>query len=108
MLRRSARGGATGSGWLQGLKVVAVAVVAQAVLGMMRSLTPDRVRATLAVVAAIIVLMMPSALGQIGAIVFGAGVGVVLFRGPSPTDQVSLPLSVSRATAASTSSDSMP
>src|SRR6187402_2153969 len=39
-------GGALGSGWLHGLKVVAVAVVAQAVLGMMRSLAPDRERAT--------------------------------------------------------------
>src|SRR6266487_4717856 len=36
----------TGAGWLHGLKVVAVAVVAQAVLGMMRSLAPDRERAT--------------------------------------------------------------
>ncbi|HEX5213512.1 MAG TPA: chromate transporter, partial [Pseudolabrys sp.] len=43
--------GALGSGWLHGLKVAAVAVVAQAVLGMMRSLAPDRQRATLAVVA---------------------------------------------------------
>ena len=41
-----------GGGWLHGLKVVAVAVVAQAVLGMMRTLAPDRERATLAVVAA--------------------------------------------------------
>ena len=37
-----ALGGSLGSGWLHGLKVVAVAVVAQAVLGMMRSLAPDR------------------------------------------------------------------
>src|SRR5574340_116474 len=41
-----AMGGALGSGWLHGLKVVAVAVVAQAVLGMTRSLAPDRERAT--------------------------------------------------------------
>ncbi|MDP2330823.1 MAG: chromate transporter, partial [Reyranella sp.] len=37
-----ALGGLGGSGWLHGLKVAAVAVVAQAVLGMMRTLTPDR------------------------------------------------------------------
>src|SRR6185437_3416801 len=66
-----ALGGGLGSGWLHGLKVVAVAVVAQAVLGMMRSLAPDRERATLAVVAAAIVLAMPSAWGQIGAILLG-------------------------------------
>jgi putative chromate ion transporter len=47
-----ALGGTGGSGWLHGLKVAAVAVVAQAVLGMMRSLAPDRERATIAVVTA--------------------------------------------------------
>ena len=48
-----ALGDALGGGWLHGLKVVAVAVVAQAVLAMMRSLAPDRERATLAVAAAV-------------------------------------------------------
>ena len=65
-------GNALGSGWLHGLKVAAVAVVAQAVLTMMRSLAPDRARATLAVVAAASVLAVPSSWGQIGAIVLGA------------------------------------
>ena len=54
-------GDAAGSGWLHGLKVAAVAVVAQAVLGMARTLAPDRARATLAVVAAVIALGIPSA-----------------------------------------------
>src|SRR5512139_725379 len=75
-----ALGGVLGSGWLHGLKVVAVAVVAQAVLGMMRSLAPDRERATLAVAAAAIVLAVPSAWGQIGAIVLGGIVGLALRR----------------------------
>ena len=74
-------GGALGGGWLHGLKVVAVAVVAQAVLAMMRTLAPDRERATLAVVAAALVLAIPSAWGQIGAIVLGAVVGLVVLRG---------------------------
>jgi len=56
------------SGWLHGLKVAAVAVVAQAVLGMARTLAPDRPRATLAVAATIIALAVPSSWGQIGAI----------------------------------------
>src|SRR5262245_49579897 len=60
-------GDALGSGWLHGLKIAAVAVVAQAVLGMMRSLTPDRERASVAVVAAAIALAFPSAWGQITA-----------------------------------------
>ncbi|MGB8525526.1 MAG: chromate transporter, partial [Rhodoplanes sp.] len=48
----SALGDLSGVGWIHGLKVAAVAVVAQAVLGMMRTLAPDRERATLAVAAA--------------------------------------------------------
>lgn len=90
-------GGARGGGWLHGLKVVAVAVVAQAVLSMMRSLAPDRERATLAVIAAALVLAIPSAWGQIGAIALGAVAGLVLFRGPAPVDHVALPHPVSRA-----------
>jgi chromate transporter len=95
-----ALGNTLGSGWLHGLKVVAVAVVAQAVLGMMRSLAPDRERATLAVTAAVIVLAVPSAWGQIGAIVFGGVVGVVLPRNNAPTDHMALPFAVSRWTGA--------
>ena len=48
-----ALGDVSGVGWIHGLKVAAVAVVAQAVLGMMRTLAPDQERATLAVVAAV-------------------------------------------------------
>jgi chromate transporter len=94
----SAFGDALGQGWLRGLKVVAVAVVAQAVLGMMRTLAPDRDRATLAVVAAVVVLAVPSAWGQIGAIVLGGVVGITLLRGEVAADQAALPLRVSRTT----------
>src|SRR5258708_32484928 len=76
-----ALGNAAGSGWLHGLKVAAVAVVAQAVLGMARTLAPDRARATLAVAAAIIALGAPSSWGQIGAIALGGIVGALLLRG---------------------------
>ncbi|MBI4273284.1 MAG: chromate efflux transporter, partial [Rhizobiales bacterium] len=93
-------GDAVGSGWLHGLKVVAVAVVAQAVLGMMRALAPDRERATLAVAAAVIVLAFPSTFGQVGAIVLGGIAGLILFRNNTPTDHVSLPLTVSRTAGA--------
>jgi chromate transporter len=87
---------ALGSGWLHGLKVAAVAVVAQAVLAMMRSLAPDRERATLAVAAAALVLAVPSVWGQIGAIVLGGVAGLVLLRSAAPTDHVALPHAVSR------------
>jgi chromate transporter len=85
-----------GAGWLHGLKVAAVAVVAQAVLGMMRSLAPDRERATLAVLATIISLSFPSAGGQIGAIAAGALFGTAFLRGGTPAAGAALPLSVSR------------
>jgi chromate transporter len=57
--------GVTDSGWLHGLTVVAVAVVAQAVWGMARSLTPDRERVTIAILAAIAISASPTALTQL-------------------------------------------
>ncbi|MBI5721318.1 MAG: chromate efflux transporter [Burkholderiales bacterium] len=63
------------SGAVHGLKVVAVAVVAQAVWGMAKSLCPDRLRAGLAVAAALLVLAIPTAVGQVAAIAFGGLVG---------------------------------
>jgi len=68
------------SAWLHGLKIVAVAVVAQAVWGMARNLCPDRERATIAVGAAMVVLAIPSAPGQIGAIAAGGLIGWRLLR----------------------------
>jgi chromate transporter len=70
--------GAAGGGWLHGLKIAAVAVVAQAVWGMARSLCPDRERATTAVLATIVVLAFPTAWGQVGAIALGAIAGLVV------------------------------
>ncbi len=66
------------AGWLHGLKLVAVAVVAQAVWGMAKSLAPDRHRATVAVAACLACLAVPSSAGQVGAIVAGAAIGVLL------------------------------
>ncbi|MEH2470989.1 chromate transporter [Nitrobacteraceae bacterium AZCC 2161] len=93
----SAAGDALGSGWLHGLKVAAVAVVALAILGMARTLTPDRERATLAVLAAVIALAIPSAWGQIGAIAIGAVIGTAFLRGKPPSEQVRLQVPVGRA-----------
>ncbi len=77
-------GDVSNAAWLKGLKLVAVAVVAQAVWAMARSLAPDRHRATLAVAAAVLTLSMPSALGQIAAIVLGAIVGFAVLPRPDP------------------------
>ncbi len=73
-------------------------VVAQAVLGMMRSLAPDRERSTIAVVAAVVVLWFPTAWGQVAAIALGGLAGLALWRSATPADHVSLPMSVSRVT----------
>jgi chromate transporter len=89
-----------GSGTLRGLKAAAVAVVAQAVLGMARTLAPDRARATLAVVAAVVALAVPSSLGQIAAIVLGGVVGVILLRDGAEITAGSLPLIVTRSVGA--------
>jgi chromate transporter len=93
-------GNALGGGWLRGLKIAAVAVVANAVLGMARTLAPDRERATLMVIAAAIVLAAPSALGQVGAILFGGLVGLALLRIEAPANHAHLPLRVGRTTGA--------
>src|SRR3989304_3420812 len=67
--------GATEAGWLHGLKIAAVAVVTQAVWGMGRQLCPDRLRASFAILAALLVLMSSSALAQVGAIILGGIAG---------------------------------
>jgi chromate transporter len=92
-------GNAPRSGWLHGLKVAAVAVVANAVVTMMRSLAPDRERATLAVAAAVLVLAMPSSFGQVIAITLGAVIGLALFRGAPAEHHAALPHPVSRGVA---------
>jgi chromate transporter len=61
--------------WLHGLKIVAVAVVTQAVWSMARTLCPDRERASVAIGATLLALFVPSAAGQIGAIAAGALIG---------------------------------
>jgi chromate transporter len=67
--------GGADAGLLHGLKVVAVAVVAQAVWAMARSLAPDRERATVALAAAVATLAWPSALGQVVTIALAALIG---------------------------------
>ncbi|MBF5005696.1 chromate efflux transporter [Diaphorobacter caeni] len=63
------------SGVVHGLKVMAVAVVAQAVMGMARSLCPDRLRAAVAMAAAMLVLLVPGVWAQVAAMGLGALIG---------------------------------
>ncbi len=92
-------GDAASSGALHGLKVVAVAVVAQAVWTMARNLCPDAKRATLAALATIGVLAVPSPFAQAGAIVIGGLVGWAILRADAPTDHVDLGVRVNRRAA---------
>lgn len=64
-------GDISGAGWLLGLKAAAVAVVAQAVLGMTKSLVTDRIRAAIALAAFVLVLLVPNPFVQVGAILLG-------------------------------------
>jgi len=73
--------GVADAGWLHGLKVVAVAVVALAVWTMARSLAPNGTRAGIAIVAATAALLWPTGLGQITIIAGAALLGWRLFPG---------------------------
>jgi chromate transporter len=89
-------GGPIGIGLLHGLKLVAVAIVAQAVWGMARTLCPDRERASIAVAAALIILLSGSSISQIAAILLGGIAGLWLCRAGPPTTttgHVSVPVS---------------
>ena len=91
----SALSGPIGIGLLHGLKLVAVAIVAQAVWGMARVLSPDRERASIAVVAALIILFSTSTLAQIAALAMGGVAGLWLCRAaPQPTTgHIAVPVS---------------
>src|SRR6516164_2751050 len=88
--------GPLGAGLLHGLKLVAVAIVAQAVWGMARTLCPDRERASVAAIASVIVLFGGTSLAQISAIVFGAAAGLWLCRGGQPSESGHLIVPISR------------
>jgi chromate transporter len=91
-------GGPIGIGLLHGLKLVAVAIVAQAVWGMARTLCPDRERASIAVAAALIILFSGSSISQIAAILLGGIAGLWLCRaGPPTTTTGHVTVPVSRA-----------
>ena len=89
-------GSAFPAGVLHGLKVVAVAVVAQAVWGMARKLCTDTARITIAAVSACIVLLWPTAWGQVSVIAGAAVAGLLLFKPARDIAHEPLPIAVSR------------
>lgn len=92
--------GPVGAGILTGLKIVAVAIVAQAVWGMAKSLTPDRERASIAVGAALAAILLTGSLGQITGIVAGALAGLFLCRAGTGAVTGSMRFPVRRTTGA--------
>jgi chromate transporter len=91
--------GSSDTAWLHGLKIVAVAVVAQAVWGMARTLAPDRERATMALLAAIAMLVWPNAVGQLLVILVAALVGWRWLAGETSTPASPLVFPVGRGLA---------
>ena len=89
-------GGSLGTGLLHGLKLVAVAIVAQAVWGMARTLCPDRQRASIAALSALLILFSTSSIAQIGAIALGGVLGLWLCRGAPPPAEGQIRIPVSR------------
>ena len=75
--------GPLGTGLLHGLKLVAVAVVAQAVWGMARTLAPDRTRASIALAAVVLVVFVGGSYGQVLSIAIGSAAGLLLCCGPA-------------------------
>src|ERR1700761_9277717 len=93
-----ALGGPLGAGLLHGLRLVAVAIVAQAVFGMARTLCPDRERASIAALSAIISLFSTAAIAQLGTIVMGAIAGMLFCRASVVAARGSIGFLVSRRT----------
>ena len=86
------------AGALHGLKIVAVAVVAQAVYGMARKLCTDTARIAIAVVTACVVLFWPTAWGQIGVIAAAAVIGVALIQPSQDLNHEPFPITIGRRT----------
>jgi chromate transporter len=89
-------GGPIGQGVIHGLKLVAVAIVAQAVWGMARTLCPDRQRASVACIGALLMLFNTSPIFQIGTILVGGIAGYWLCRAPVSASTGTLGTRVSR------------
>jgi len=89
--------GPVGAGLLHGLKLVAVAIVAQAVWGMARALAPDRERASIAAIAALIILFSSASVAQICAIALGGVAGLWLCHAaPASSGKGHMSIPVSR------------
>ncbi|RIW34702.1 chromate efflux transporter [Bacillus salacetis] len=88
------------AGWIHGLKIVAVAVVAHAILGMSQKLTPDLSRKALALLALVVTLLWQTAVTQVGIILIAALAGFILFKNHAESEdaEICVPISKTFAT----------
>ncbi|SFB02498.1 MULTISPECIES: chromate transporter [unclassified Bacillus (in: firmicutes)] len=84
------------AGWIHGLKVVAVAIVAHAILGMAQKLTPDLKRKVIALVALVGTLLWQSAYTQVIIILFSAIIGYLIYKEQSEKEDTSIHFPISR------------
>ncbi|MCM3600855.1 chromate efflux transporter [Robertmurraya korlensis] len=84
------------AGWIHGLKIVAVAVVAHAILGMASNLTPDKKRKALALFALIVTLLWQTAFTQVGVIAIAGILGFFLYRQQIDTHEQKMAFPISR------------
>jgi chromate transporter len=87
------------TGWIHGLKIVAVAIVAHAVLGMGQKLTPDRNRMTIAIAVAGITLLWQTAMTQVVLIVLAGFLGLWMYRKTAIPETPQLKVPIGRKTA---------
>ncbi|SFE70691.1 chromate transporter [Paenibacillus algorifonticola] len=88
-----------GAGWIHGLKIVAVAIVAHAILGMGQKLTPDRHRVTIAIITASVTLIWQTAFSQVLLIVTAGIIGLWMYRKTAIPEVPNLPVPISRGIA---------
>ncbi|MNW52671.1 Chromate transport protein [compost metagenome] len=86
----------SGSGWIHGLKIVAVAIVAQAVLSMGQKLTPDRNRMTIAIFAATTTLLWQNAFSQVLVLIIAGVAGLLLYSKSAAAEGAGVPVPISR------------
>lgn len=84
------------AGWIHGLKIVAVAVVLHAIIGMAKSLTPDLNRKALALLALIITLLWPAAFTQVGVIVIAGVIGFLIYKNHNKDEVLSTRFPISK------------
>lgn len=85
------------AGWIHGLKIVAVAVVAHAILGMTKNLTPDLQRKMLALFALTVTLLWQTAYTQVAVIVISAFIGLLIYKLPKENDEAEIHFPISKS-----------